>query len=496
MNYSTKHLARLILFTLIALLTSFVFNELKAAPLGEVHDHKDKSQSRSVKHLTYTEHANQRALDVSAFLKTDNGDGTFGVLLSDGDGGSYVTMNRSQFLESTLSGEKTINGTQLIDSPDPRWWVKFDNDLQTSKIESTTTGTGSFSHLSSSQASLSTGATSGSSVLIQGNFSLDYIPGISNYTQFTLAVPQPPTAANSFVAAGQHNFPAASFNGFAIGYSGLDFCIFHLNNGAVEIIRQANFSDDKLDGNAENSRFTDEDGNVVALDPTKGNLYRIVWLWHGYGPAIFQVKNHKTWITFHTFYWVNENQIPHMSEPDLPFTLYVNNGSSTTDVNAYIASATLGRMGRVKPLVTDDFEQLSAIYHNGSEIDYDRGTSTSQTIRFTQATDDDYALASKQDDIISALTAPLGGTLTAYSGTATTSVSNIPSTAGNNIVEAIIKNDDVFTDLLVSFDGGTTYFTIDPRSSLSIDKVRGNITQVKLKTNAGTASYDAILGAE
>ena len=62
----------------------------------------------------------------------------------------------------------------------------------------------------------------------------------------------------------------------------------------------------------------------------------------------------------------------------------------------------------------------------------------------------------------------------------------------NNVSGSIlIHNTGVTNDLLVSFDGGTTFKTIPTESSLGYDDV--NMKKVVVKTNAGTTTYEIVV---
>lgn len=86
------------------------------------------------------------------------------------------------------------------------------------------------------------------------------------------------------------------------------------------------------------------------------------------------------------------------------------------------------------------------------------------------------------------------GSTVAYSGTATTTVSNIPAIAGNVISGCEIVNRGSI-NLEISFDGGATYATLEKKESLSWD-IKGNITQIKVKTLVDTTVYGCIINFE
>lgn len=87
----------------------------------------------------------------------------------------------------------------------------------------------------------------------------------------------------------------------------------------------------------------------------------------------------------------------------------------------------------------------------------------------------------------------LDGSTKAYSGTATTTETNIPTVADKIISQVTITCDG--NNFQVSFDGGSTYFTMEKRDTLCQD-VKGKITQIKVKTTSSTVNYKTIINFE
>ena len=86
------------------------------------------------------------------------------------------------------------------------------------------------------------------------------------------------------------------------------------------------------------------------------------------------------------------------------------------------------------------------------------------------------------------------GRTQAYSGTATTSVASVPSSAGEKIAGASIFNNGS-VDLLVSFDGGTSFLALGRKSFFS-KNIKGQPTQLQVKTNSGTSAYEIAINFE
>ena len=91
-----------------------------------------------------------------------------------------------------------------------------------------------------------------------------------------------------------------------------------------------------------------------------------------------------------------------------------------------------------------------------------------------------------------------GATTKMYSGTVTTTPINLPSVAGNNIIEAFVKNPSTNVGaaiLLYSYDGGNTYHELTRTSWDSWD-IKGDVAQIQIKAFAGTINYEVKLNIE
>ena len=81
----------------------------------------------------------------------------------------------------------------------------------------------------------------------------------------------------------------------------------------------------------------------------------------------------------------------------------------------------------------------------------------------------------------------------AFSGTATTSVTNIPSSAGQKISEALVAVDG--NNVQISFDGGTSFWDVPKKAAFAWD-VKGEITQIQIKTSSGSTDYSILVNFE
>ncbi|MCP3684544.1 MAG: hypothetical protein GY861_17905 [bacterium] len=86
------------------------------------------------------------------------------------------------------------------------------------------------------------------------------------------------------------------------------------------------------------------------------------------------------------------------------------------------------------------------------------------------------------------------GSSEAFSGTATTSVANVPAVA-DKVISGISIWNKSSTELQVSFDGGSTFHDHDKKAFMS-HNVKGEPTQIQVKTASGTADYKMIINFE
>ena len=94
---------------------------------------------------------------------------------------------------------------------------------------------------------------------------------------------------------------------------------------------------------------------------------------------------------------------------------------------------------------------------------------------------------------INAKTLENQGATTAYTGTANTTPANVPASAGGVISGVLINPKG--NNFEVSFDGGTSYIPIDRNNIFTWD-VKGEITQLLVRTDSGTSDYHILLNTE
>ena len=134
-------------------------------------------------------------------------------------------------------------------------------------------------------------------------------------------------------------------NGFAFGYNGDTFGILHRADTSGFIvdtwIPQTSWNVDKADGT----------GTLPTFNPTNGNVFEITFQYLGFGMITFSVENPTTggFVRVHQIEYANSNTIPSIGNATLPFEVYADNGSTTTDIITKTASVGIYTEGKKIP---------------------------------------------------------------------------------------------------------------------------------------------------
>jgi len=243
------------------------------------------------------------------------------LLAGKGSNGSYynVETNRDNSIKTSVV-ERDVFENLITTSRENQVSVNFFEDTPENLVTVTTSSTGTAT-ASGGLALFSTGT--GTTAFAKGvtTQSTRYL-GFEVYSMFTAAFTTP-TNADSYQRIGIYD----TTNGFFIGFEGTSFGATHRNNTSDEIIAQASFSEDLLDGGV-SSKFT-SNGSPVVLDKTKLNIYRVRFAWLGGGPVFFDVLSPDgNWVTFHKIRYPNTSALASLTSPNLPITADVSKTSS------------------------------------------------------------------------------------------------------------------------------------------------------------------------
>jgi hypothetical protein len=90
------------------------------------------------------------------------------------------------------------------------------------------------------------------------------------------------------------------------------------------------------------------------------------------------------------------------------------------------------------------------------------------------------------------------GTTSSFVSTVGTTAINVPGAASGRISEFYIHNpasNSASTIIQFSIDGGTNYHSLPWNSAITWTP-KGNVTQIKIKANAASKNYEALLNIE
>lgn len=314
---------------------------------------------------------------------TDNGDGTFSVATSGGgggaassvsvtnasgasavniqDGGNSITVDGVDFdirnltaLTDTvgLGVAQDIFGHVQIVQPYNQVEMRLDDAAYASFIDSAVVGTGTVTQ-ASGLVSLTTGTGTTGSAIISSKDSVEYRPGVGIFGAGTAVFVSNGVGCTQRVGLSDDT----SFtNSVTFGYEGSSFGIRYTRGGSqVAFVAQSSW-DDPCDGVAANTLFT-RGGVKEALDPSKGNLYRVLAGLFGFAGFVCQVWSpDNKWITVYTYKHINANAVPVFTSNSLKVVLAA---TKTSGVSSFVlksqcwAGGTGSSLERIAATLTD-----------------------------------------------------------------------------------------------------------------------------------------------
>lgn len=290
---------------------------------------------------------------------TDNGDGTFSVATSGGgggaassvtvtnssgasavniqDGGNSITVDGIDFdirnltaLTDTvdLGVQQDIFGHIEVVQPYNQVEMRFDAADYASYINQATVTTGTITQ-SGGLVSLATGTSTTGSAIVSSIDSIEYRPGIGIFAAGTAVFT---TGVAGSVQRVGFSSDTSFTNSVTFGYEGTSFGIRYSRGGSqIAFVPQSSWTD-PCDGIAANTLFT-RGGVKEALNPTKGNLYRILAGLFGFAGFICQVWSPDNgWITVYTYQHINANTDPVFTSNSLKVVLASTKTSGATSL--------------------------------------------------------------------------------------------------------------------------------------------------------------------
>ena len=185
-----------------------------------------------------------------------------------------------------------------------------------------------------------TTSTTGSFALIQAKKTLVYRGGQGNSAILTAIFT--PGVAGTTQLAGVGNFTIIGtvVDGYFFGYNGTSFGILFASSSSGSLINtwipQASWNIDNLSGNDSSANPSGS-----TLNPLNGNIYQIKYQYLGFGTIRFSIEDPKngTIIPVHVINYTNTSILTNISNPNLSIGWYASNGSTTSNIITYGASA-------------------------------------------------------------------------------------------------------------------------------------------------------------
>lgn len=224
-----------------------------------------------------------------------------------------------------------------------------------------TTGTGEFL--------LRTTTNGADSVCFQSAQRGIYQPGVAVVTGIGLRTEANYTlSGNQEILWGPTDDPSVvNPNGFCFGIDSAGVFVATVRNGVVSKTHQTNWNVDPLDGTGPSG---------LTLDPSNGNIYRLVFSWYGYGEVRFVISLNFQNVTVHKSVPTNATSI---TNPNLPITVAIkNNGAANSPLDIYVGGRQFSVEGKAlfnNRLTSEESLSLSGI-----------GTTTTPVISFRRKT--------------------------------------------------------------------------------------------------------------
>lgn len=268
----------------------------------------------------------------------DNGDGTYSIAASIKGTISTtpIDFQGNQSMNSVVGEQITAERTDQLN-------VMFQYNVQTYDTRREITGTGSITH-QDAKAQIHTGTGIGSSYL-ESKEIVRYFTGHEVNLEGTFIFSAPRENSKQIFGIGEARDTTDGFIGFGYddGTLSTSFAEFGLWLKTIEdgliFVNQSDFNGDKLDG-------TGESGLII--NPQAENIIKISYGWYGILPIRVSIFNANTdsWVLVHKYSKGNNTIVPHLPQPSLPFSSYVESTSAGTDIVLQMSSIRGGIVGK------------------------------------------------------------------------------------------------------------------------------------------------------
>lgn len=248
-----------------------------------------------------------------------------GELVTTRDYASLLTIGPNRNLYVTCKQPKSSFGDIRLSQLTPTLQINFAYGLNTNLINSSTLVSGSVT-ATNGLAVISSGATTNSSATMISKRSFKHRNGQGGVARFSAIFTTGVLGSTQLAGIG------TTTDGYFFGYNDNVYGILYRSSAsgvAVDTwIPQSSWNVNKLS--------TTE----FLLDPTKGNVYQIVFDPHGYGNVLFYVFSPETsdFALVHVLKYANVNSLTATRIPVYPFYFYAANTTNSTNVQVSSAS--------------------------------------------------------------------------------------------------------------------------------------------------------------
>jgi len=261
---------------------------------------------------------------------------TRAVIMGQTEGGGYyqnISSSNGGHLEVSVQGPTSAFGELSTIEPQPVAQVDFVYGVNTYLTKTEVTGSGTVTGSSGLLVCSTTAAASSSAQLTSTRY-LKYRAGQGGKGMFTALFTTGVADSNQYAGL----FTASLNNGFGFGYSGATFGIWYMKGGTPTHIPQTSWNEDVCNG--ANGEFNK---SGINLDPTQGNVFRILYQYLGFGAIKFYVENpvNGQFALVHQIQYANTETTPSLSQPSLTLLWKAENDANTSNIVVKGASGSL-----------------------------------------------------------------------------------------------------------------------------------------------------------
>ncbi len=220
---------------------------------------------------------------------------------------------------------KTAFGELLVGQLHPICQGSFEYTVDNTDLNTNTVTNGGTVTQVSAMAVIGTSTTTNSTALLQTRQHARYRSGMGGVTRFTDLFTAPVAGTEQYIGLADETGTNAAFkNGYMVGYDGLTYG-YHRFQNDVKITTALADWDDPLDGTGPSG---------MTINHTKLNVCFIPFQYLGGGAIGVYVESdidNKMFLA-HVDSYANQNTEPSAHNPNFYFTIWANNGSTTSDM--------------------------------------------------------------------------------------------------------------------------------------------------------------------